>query len=197
LLTVQSINIKEAPSDEGSDRRLHLGNDRVRPLRAYHDYVVNHLEKKKGESLMKLLKASDLPPFIGGMDTEQLLESSRSARRGLRFIQAGALLLQCSMLFAAVVLCAAAAVPALAQGSVLGNDASRPVSLAKRAIDVLAWGMILLGVVGLAKGVFRGINGQQGWAQSIGWGTGGLGFGFLTSWINSEVNGNEVALPQP
>ena len=146
---------------------------------------------------MKLLKASDLPPVIGGMDTEQLLESSRGARLGLRFIQAGALLLQCSMLFAAVVMCAAAAVPALAQGSVLGNDASRPVSLAKRGIDVLAWAMILLGVVGLAKGVFRGINGQQGWAQSIGWGTGGLGFGFLTSWINSEVNGNEVALPQP
>jgi hypothetical protein len=159
--------------------------------------VVNHLEKEKGESLMKLLKASDLPPVIGGMNTEQLLESSRGARLGLRFIQAGALLLQCSMFFAAVVMCAAAAVPALAQGSVLGNDASRPVSLAKRGIDVLAWGMILLGVVGLAKGVFRGINGQQGWAQSIGWGTGGLGFGFLTSWINSEVNGNQVALPEP
>src|SRR5262245_54797507 len=108
-----------------------------------------------------------------------------AARVGLRFIQAGALLLQCSMLFAAVVLCTAAAVPALAQGSVLGNDASRPVSLAKHAIDVLAWGMILYGVFGLGKGVFRGINGQQGWAQSIGWGTGGLGFGFLTSWINS------------
>src|SRR5215470_3004655 len=90
---------------------------------------------------MKIFNASDLPPFIGGMDTEQLLESSRFARVSLRFIQAGALLLQCSMLFAAVVLCAAAAVPALAQGSVLGNDASRPVSLAKRAIDVLAWGM--------------------------------------------------------
>jgi hypothetical protein len=145
---------------------------------------------------MKIFKASDLPQFIGGMDTEQLLESSRAARVSLRFIQAGALLLQCSMLFAAVVLCAAATVPALAQ-SVLGNDASRPVSLAKRAIDVLAWGMILYGVFGLGKGVFRGINGQQGWAQSIGWGTGGLGFGFLTSWINAEVNGNEVALPEP
>jgi hypothetical protein len=146
---------------------------------------------------MKIFKASDLPPVIGGMGTEQLLESSRGARLGLRFIQAGALLLQCSTLFAAVVLCAAAAVPALAQGSVLGNDASRPVSLAKRAIDVLAWGMILYGVYGLGKGVVRGINGQQGWAQSIGWGTGGLGFGFLTSWINAEVNGNEVALPEP
>ena len=146
---------------------------------------------------MKIFNASNLPPFIGGMDTEQLLESSRAARVSLRFIQAGTLLLQCSMIFAAVVLCAAAAVPALAQGSVLGNDASRPVSLAKRAIDVLAWGMILYGVFGLGKGVFRGINGQQGWAQSIGWGTGGLGFGFLTSWINSEVNGNQVALPEP
>jgi hypothetical protein len=145
---------------------------------------------------MKSLKASDLPPVIGGMDTEQLLESSRGARLGLRFIQAGALLLQCSMLIAAVVLCAAAAVPALAQ-SVLGNDASRPVSFAKRLIDILAWGMILYGVYGLGKGVVRGINGQQGWAQSIGWGTGGLGFGFLTSWINAEVNGNEVALPEP
>jgi hypothetical protein len=101
------------------------------------------------------------------------------------------------MLVAAVVLCAAAAVPALAQGSVLGNDASRPVSFAKRAVDVLAWGMILYGVFGLGKGVVRGINGQQGWASSIGWGTGGLGFGFLTSWINSEVNGNQVALPEP
>ena len=146
---------------------------------------------------MKIINASDLPPFIGGMGTEQLLESSRTARVGLRFIQAGALLLQCSMLFAAVVLCAAAAVPALAQGSVLGNDASRPVSLVKRGIDILAWGMIAYGVFGLGKGVVRGINGQQGWAQSIGWGTGGLGFGFLTSWINSEVNGNQVALPEP
>ena len=146
---------------------------------------------------MKIFKASDLPPAIGGMGTEQLLESSRAARAGLRFIQAGALLLQCSMLFAAVVLCALAVVPALAQGSVLGNDASRPVSLVKRGIDILAWGMIAYGVFGLGKGVVRGINGQQGWAQSIGWGTGGLGFGFLTSWINAEVNGNEVALPQP
>jgi len=146
---------------------------------------------------MKIFKASDLPPVIGGMDTERLLESSRGARLGLRFIQAGALLLQCSMLFAAVILCAAAAVPALAEGSVLGADASRPVSLAKRGIDILAWGMILYGVYGLGKGVVRGINGQQGWGQSIGWGTGGLGFGFLVSWINSEVNGNEVALPDP
>jgi hypothetical protein len=146
---------------------------------------------------MKIFNASDLSPFIGDMDTEQLLETSRPARVGLRCVQAGVLLLQCSMIFAAVVLCAAAAVPALAQGSVLGNDASRPVSLVKRGIDVLAWGMIAYGVFGLAKGVFRGINGQQGWAQSIGWGTGGLGFGFLTSWINSEVNGNQVALPEP
>ena len=72
--------MKEAPSDEGSDRRPLLGNDRLRPLRAYHDYVVNHLEKKKGESSMKIFKASDLPPVIGGMGTEQLLESSRGAR---------------------------------------------------------------------------------------------------------------------
>ena len=146
---------------------------------------------------MKMFKASDLPPAIGGMDTEEALESSRAARLGLRFIQAGVLLLQCSMFFAAVVLCAAAAAPALAQGSVLGNDASRPVSLVKRGIDILAWGMIAYGVYGLGKGVVRGINGQQGWAQSIGWGTGGLGFGFLTSWINAEVNGNAVALPEP
>ena len=146
---------------------------------------------------MKIFKVSDMPPVIGGMDTERLLESSRGARLGLRFIQAGALLLQCSMLFAVVVLCAAAAVPALADGSVLGADASRPVSLAKRAIDILSWGMILYGVYGLGKGVVRGINGQQGSAQSMGWGVGGLGFGFLVSWINSEVNGNEVALPDP
>lgn len=145
---------------------------------------------------MKLFKASDLPPVIGGMDTEKLIASSRSARLSLRFIQAGALLLQFSMLFAVVALCAVTSAPALAQ-SVLGNDASRPVSFAKRAIDVLAWGMILYGVIGLGKGVVRGINGQQGWAQSIGWGTGGLGFGFLTSWINAEVNGNEVTLPEP
>ncbi len=145
---------------------------------------------------MKLLKASDLPSVIGGMDTEELLESSRKARQSLRFIQAGALLLQCSLLVAALVALAASAVPALAQ-SVLGNDASRPVFFAKRLIDILAWGMIGYGVYGLAKGVVRGINGQQGWAQSIGWGTGGLGFGFLVSWINAEVNGNEVALPEP
>jgi hypothetical protein len=145
---------------------------------------------------MKLFKTSDLPPVIGGLDTEKLLESSRSARIGLRCIQAGALLLQCSMLFAVASLCVAASAPAFAQ-SVLGNDASRPVSFAKRLIDILAWGMILYGVYGLGKGVVRGINGQQGWGQSIGWGAGGLGFGFLTSWINAEVNGNEVALPEP
>jgi hypothetical protein len=145
---------------------------------------------------MKLFKASDLTPVIGGMDTEKLIKSSRRARFGLRFVQAGVLLLQCSMLFAAVALCAVMSAPTLAQ-SVLGNDASRPVKLAKRAIDVLAWGMILLGVGGIARAIYTGINGQQGWGRLAVFGAGGLGFGFVVSWINAEVNGNEVALPEP
>jgi hypothetical protein len=142
---------------------------------------------------MKLFKASDLPPVIGGIGAEELLESSRQARIGLRFIQAGTLLLQSSLIFAAVLMLAGIA----SAQSVLGNDASRPVTFAKRVIDIFAWAMILYGVYGLGKGVIRGINGQQGWASSIGWGAGGLGFGFLTSWINAEVNGREVALPEP
>jgi hypothetical protein len=150
-------------------------------------------DQAKGEVHMKRV---NLPPVIAGMDTEELLKSSRAARAGARFIQAGALLRASSTLVTSIIICILPALPALAQ-SVLGNDASRPVSFAKRCIDVLAWGMILYGVYGLGKGVMRGINGQQGWGSSIGWGAGGLGFGFIVSWINAEINGNQVALPEP
>ncbi|MCI0389856.1 MAG: hypothetical protein MOB07_13995 [Acidobacteria bacterium] len=142
------------------------------------------------------MRTINLPPEIAG-----LAESSRLARAGLCLIQAAALLRASSTLIALVAVCALAAIPALAQptqgGSILGNDASRPVSLAKRAVDVFSWLMIIVGVFGIGRGIFRGIQGNQGWGSSAGWGTGALGFGYLVSWINAEVNGNEVALPEP
>jgi hypothetical protein len=148
---------------------------------------------------MKLLKASDLPA-IGGAGTEELLKSSREARLGLRFIQAGALLVQGSTLVAAVIaLCMAAVAPALAQGSILdgiNNDASRPVRLAKRFVQLIGFGIAIYGVYGCAKGVARGINQQQGWGSSLGWGAVAFCFGSVVAWMLSEARGNEIALPE-
>jgi hypothetical protein len=146
---------------------------------------------------MKTFKASDLPPTIDGMSTEELLQSSVSARVGLRLIQAAALLRASSAIIAVAVVCLLSAIPALAQGSILNNDASRPVSLAKRSVDIFSWLMVIVGIFGIGRGIWRGIQGAQGWGASAGWGTAALGFGFVISWINAEVNGNQVALPEP
>jgi hypothetical protein len=146
---------------------------------------------------MKLFKASDLPPVIGGMDTKELLESSFSARVGLRLIQAAALLRTSSAIIAVTVVCLLSAIPGMAQQSILNNDASRPVSLAKRAVDIFSWLMVIVGIFGLGRGIWRGIQGAQGWGASAGWGTAALGFGFFVSWINAEVQGSQVALPEP
>jgi hypothetical protein len=136
-------------------------------------------------------------PAIAGIDTDQLLKSSRRARIGLRLIQAAALLRASSTLIALVVVCLITAIPAFAQGSVLANDASRPVSLVKRGVDIFSWLMIIGGVFGIGRAIYLGMRGAQGWGSSGGWGAAGLGFGYLVSWINSEVNGNQIALPEP
>src|SRR5215475_1423717 len=152
---------------------------------------------------MKMFKASDLPlplslPLVsGGRVTEEFLKSSFSARVGLRLIQAAALLRASSTIIAVAVVCLLSAIPTLAQGSILNNDASRPVSLAKRAVDIFSWLMVIIGIFGIGRGIWRGIQGAQGWGASAGWGTAALGFGFVISWINAEVNGNQVALPEP
>jgi hypothetical protein len=146
---------------------------------------------------MKLFKAPSLPPFIGGMATEELLDSSLSARAGLRLIQAASLLRASSTIIAVAVGCLLPGSTALAQGSLLNNDASRPVGLAKRAVDIFSWLMIIVGVFGIGRGIWRGVQGAQGWGASAGWGTAALGFGYIVSWINAEVNGNQVALPEP
>jgi hypothetical protein len=139
-----------------------------------------------------------LPPAIVGIDTEELLKSSRAARAGVRLIQAAALLRASSTIIALVVV---GAVSVLAQqptgGSVLANDASRPVSLIKRGVDIFSWLMIIGGLGGIGRAVYLGMRGAQGWGTSGGWGAAGLGFGYLVSWINAEVNGNQVALPEP
>ncbi|HEX5080828.1 MAG TPA: hypothetical protein VFY40_02190 [Blastocatellia bacterium] len=146
---------------------------------------------------MNLLNASGLPPVIREMATEELLESSFSARAGLWLIQAAALLRASSTIIAVAVVCLLSGSPAMAQGSLLNNDASRPVGLAKRAVDIFSWLMIIVGVFGIGRGIWRGIQGAQGWGASAGWGTAALGFGYVVSWINAEVNGNQVALPEP
>ncbi|HKX33323.1 MAG TPA: hypothetical protein VJ302_36940 [Blastocatellia bacterium] len=81
--------------------------------------------------------------------------------------------------------------------SVIGNDATRTVALLKRGIDVFAWLMLIGGVAAVGRGIFLGWRGQQGALTPIAWGIGGMGFSFLVSWINGEVNGNAVALPEP
>jgi len=147
------------------------------------------------------MKKIDLPPAIAGISTDRLLKSSRSARIGSGLIQAAALLRASSTIIALVVICLLAAIPALAQqpsgGSILANEASRPVSLIKRGIDIFSWLMIIAGIGGIGRAIYLGMRGAQGWGSSGGWGAAGLGFGYLVSWINSEVNGNQVALPEP
>ncbi|HKX29902.1 MAG TPA: hypothetical protein VJ302_19580 [Blastocatellia bacterium] len=81
--------------------------------------------------------------------------------------------------------------------SVIGNDATRAVNLIKRIVDVFAWGMLIGGVFAVGRGVFLGWRGGSGAITSIAWGMGGIGFGFLVSWINAEVGGNQIALPEP
>lgn len=145
---------------------------------------------------MKLFNASGLSPVIGGLATEELFESSFAARAGLRLIHVAALL-RASSAIIAIVICLLSAAPVMAQGSLLSNDASRPVGLAKRAVDIFSWLMIIVGIFGIGRGIWRGIQGAQGWGTSAGWGTAALGFGYIVSWINAEVNGNQVALPEP
>ena len=160
-------------------------------------YIRRFSMRKVAESFMKLFKASDLSPVIGGLDTGKLLKSSFSARAGLRLIRAAALLRASSTIITVAVICLLSAIHAMAQGSILNNDASRPVGLAKRAVDIFSWLMIIVGVFGIGRGIWRGIQGAQGWGASAGWGTAALGFGYVVSWINAEVNGNQVALPEP
>jgi hypothetical protein len=147
------------------------------------------------------MKKIVLPPAIAGISTDRLLKSSRSARIGSVLIQAAALLRASSTVIALVVVCLLTAIEALAQqpggGSILANEASRPVSLVKRGVDVFSWLMIIAGIGGIGRAIYLGMRGAQGWGSSGGWGAAGLGFGYLVSWINSEVNGNQVALPEP
>jgi hypothetical protein len=147
------------------------------------------------------MKPIDLPTTIAGIDTDQLLKSSRASRAGARLIQAATLLRASSTIIALVVVCLLTALSALAQqptgGSILANEASRPVSLVKRGIDVFSWLMIIAGIGGIGRAIYIGMRGAQGWGTAGGWGAAGLGFGYLVSWINSEVNGNQVALPEP
>lgn len=160
-------------------------------------YFPRVFTRKVIELFMKLFKDSDLPPVIAGMNMEESLESSLLAGAGLRLIQAAGLLRASSTIIAVAVICLLSVAPAMAQGSLLNNDASRPVSLAKRAVDIFSWLMIIVGVFGIGRGIWRGIQGAQGWGASAGWGTAALGFGYVVSWINAEVNGNQVALPEP
>jgi hypothetical protein len=82
-------------------------------------------------------------------------------------------------------------------GDLLNNDTQRAVSLIKRIVDVFAWGMLIGGIFAIGRGVFLGWRGGSGAITSIAWGMGGVGFGFLVSWINAEVGGNSVNLPTP
>jgi hypothetical protein len=147
------------------------------------------------------MKRINLPATIAGIDTDHLLKSSRSSRIGVGLIQAAALLRAAAPIIALVVVCLLAAAPTLAQsvagGSILGNDASRPISLVKRGVDIFSWLMIVAGITGIGRAIYLGMRGAQGWGASGGWGAAGLGFGYLVSWINSEVNGNQVSLPEP
>lgn len=143
------------------------------------------------------MKKIDLPPAIAGISTDRLLKSSRSARIGSVLIQAAALLRASSTIVALVIVCLLAAIPGMAQGSILNNDASRPVSLVKRGVDIFSWLMIIAGIGGIGRAIYLGMRGGQGWGSSGGWGAAGLGFGYLVSWINSEVNGSQVTLPEP
>jgi len=122
-------------------------------------YIRRFSMRKVAESFMKLFKASDLSPVISGLDTGESLKSSFSARAGLRLIQAAALLRASSTIIAVAVICLLSAIHAMAQGSILNNDASRPVGLAKRAVDIFSWLMIIVGVFGIGRGIWRGIQG--------------------------------------
>src|SRR5262249_54316282 len=107
---------------------------------------------------------------------EQAVNTSRCAQVGLRLIEAGAVLRTLCPVIVLAAVCVLSADHVLAQ-SVLGNDASRPVSLIKRGVDVFSWLMIIVGVFGIGKGIMRGMRGGEGWAAPAGWGTAGLGFG--------------------
>jgi hypothetical protein len=143
-----------------------------------------------------VMKKITLPPEFAGVT-----QSSLAARVGLRLIQSAAALRAASPLIAAGLVCLIEAAPALAQqptgGSILGNNADRPVGLIKRGVDVFSWLMIIAGIIGIGRGVIRGMRGGEGWGAPAGWGAAGLGFGYLVSWVNAEVNGNNVALPNP
>jgi hypothetical protein len=82
-------------------------------------------------------------------------------------------------------------------GNLIDNDSTRAVSLINRIVDIFAWGMLIGGIFAIGRGVFLGWRGGSGAVTSIAWGLGGIGFGFLVSWINAEVGGNQVTLPTP
>jgi hypothetical protein len=143
----------------------------------------------------------NLPPAIAGVSTDRLLQSSRSAWLGLRLIQAATLLRASSTIIALVVVYLLTAIPALAQlptsGSLLGNDASRPVSLVKRGIEIFSWLVFLGGFIGVGKAIRMGMRREQGWEAPGGFGIAAFAFGYLVSWLNSEVGGNKETLSVP
>jgi hypothetical protein len=112
---------------------------------------------------------------------------------GWRLIRYATYLRSISPLIAVMIFCS---LDASAQ-SVIGNDASRAVNLIKRIVDVFTWIMLVGGVFAVGRGVYIGWRGGSGAMTPIAWGMGGIGFGFLVSWINAEVGGNSVALPDP
>ncbi|HEU0184580.1 MAG TPA: hypothetical protein VFS27_04650, partial [Blastocatellia bacterium] len=67
--------------------------------------------RKVVEPFMKLFNGSGRPPVIGGMAMEKLLESSFTARAGLRLIRAAAAM-RASSAIIAVVICLLSAEPA-------------------------------------------------------------------------------------
>jgi hypothetical protein len=138
------------------------------------------------------MKKITLPPTVD----EQVVNSSRRARAWLSLITAATLVRALSSVLALLTVCAILALPVSAQ-SVLGNDATRAVSLVKRGIDILSWGMMIAGILGIAKAINIGRQGQKGWESPGGWGIAGFGFGYVLSWLNAEVQGNQVALPEP
>src|SRR5262245_31988440 len=134
--------------------------------------------------------------FAGPMETYGA--PSRAAHAGWRFIRAAIFVRSATPVIALVsavlLMLAGAAVPALAQGSLLQGDAQKPINTVRRIVDIFVWVLIAAGIGGIGWGIVNGMRGRA-WGSQIGWGGAALGFSGLVALINSLANDNPINLP--
>lgn len=80
-------------------------------------------------------------------------------------------------------------------GSLLGDDAQKPLTAYRKIFDILMWGTVIYGAGSLAWGAVQGSRKRE-WGNSVFWGGVCLGIGGVIALVRAIVDGGVFTLPQ-